>query len=329
MYYFNNLLCTRLLQSSDLQVGAFLCHLLPEANQSYGRYLAATYEEGSRIIDFPFGGLVCGMVLAFLVIIDGLIVRKGFEEHPHGHDGASHDHITDSLKKLTESQRALTQPPVDSNSPRHNSSQRHHHDHPKVASLEMSVGSPHPDISRARAIELNARSTESTSLLHQGNGHEPTAADRRKLLLRAWVFFVALSLHGVFDGLSVGSENEIQGFTSTVVAVVSHKLFDGLSLGCAIFPADIPALHRWILLSVSAATTPLGIGIGMAASSSVDSDHGQLVNGIVLSLASGSFAYISLMELLPSSLSDGKWIPLKLLMFVLGFAGMAVLAVYV
>jgi hypothetical protein len=43
--------------------------------------------------------------------------------------------------------------------------------------------------------------------------------------------------------------------------------------------------------------------------------------------ASGSFAFISLMELLPSALSDGRWVKTKLAVFTLGWAAMSALAV--
>jgi zinc transporter ZupT len=62
-------------------------------------------------------------------------------------------------------------------------------------------------------------------------GPVPPAPPPRRVLVRAWVFFVALSVHGVLDGLSVGSEQDEGGFASILVAVLSHKLFDGLSLG--------------------------------------------------------------------------------------------------
>lgn len=147
--------------------------------------------------------------------------------------------------------------------------------------------------------------------------------------MRAWLFFVALSLHGIFDGLSVASENDPSGFTATLVAVLSHKLFDGLAVGVAVFPAGLPALQVWLILIVSSLSTPLGIGIGMAADNLAGSSNLKLVNAVALSLASGSFAYISLMELLPSSLSNSRLLLPKLALFVAAFLAMSALAYFV
>ncbi len=150
-------------------------------------------------------------------------------------------------------------------------------------------------------------------------------------MLRAYFYFTALSLHGVFDGLSVGSEGAgSRNWSGVLLAVLSHKAFDGLSLGCGVFPAQLPNRHRWGLLLVGALSTPVGIVAGMAASdTAADSAHARLISGIVLGLASGSFAFISLLELLPSSMADGRQTGLRLALFVAGFAAMAVLAYFV
>jgi len=183
------------------------------------------------------------------------------------------------------------------------------------------------DAAKDTAVELVGTGAQPPAHPH---AHPTTPAQspsaRRRAVVRAWVFFMALSLHGVFDGLSVGSEDGVKGFTSILVAVLSHKLFDGLSLGCALYPAHLPPRHRWALLVVCALTTPVGIAVGLAAEAVVASTQVRLVNGVVLGMASGSFAFISLLELLPSSLADGRLIKTKLACFVAGFAGMAALA---
>jgi zinc transporter 1/2/3 len=88
-------------------------------------------------------------------------------------------------------------------------------------------------------------------------------------------------------------------------------------------------VQRWLLLAFTACTTPIGIAIGIGAESVAGSSNLKLVNAIALSLASGSFAYISLLQLLPSSLANNRLIPYKLLLFVGGFLAMSALAVFV
>jgi len=409
--------------AAGVVVGAFLCHLLPEASEAFTDYLSDAYGADARIATYPFAQLLCGGVLAALVILDGMIVRRGMDGsgHSHGGDGGrSHDHLTASFAKLSATVASAS--PSNSSMSRMSPSERVRRGtlsgmeldpmalvgresfvdeplsnsgllvragdeigpgsgrHPRVRSSSTASFQllPEPtqflrEAALAAAADRAAavRSTTASSGIPEGipllrpsaagaglaagaraaRGPPPRSSalvvgppaappapapappggslTHRRLVVRAWIFFLALSLHGVFDGLSVGSEDNVAGFTSTVVAVVSHKLFDGLSLGCALFPANLPRAHRWALLVICAATTPLGIGIGMAATAAISSARVRLVNGLALGLASGSFAYISLMELLPSSLADGAWLPLKLALFVLGFVAMAVLALFV
>lgn len=105
-----------------------------------------------------------------------------------------------------------------------------------------------------------------------------------------------------------------------------------------IYLAKLPHLHSWALLSVCALSTPFGVGLGWAltAASSGEGDapsaspppHDQLTQAIIISLSSGSFLYISLCELLPSALADGRSPAAKLGAFAVGYLSMAVLAVY-
>lgn len=486
--------------AAGIVLGALLCHILPESSESYNDYLSEKYGEESKIASFPFAGLVCGSVLACLVIIDAVIVRRGFEDehgehgHSHGEGSGGHDHLTASMKRLAamdagkasllaedagsgvaaaghilspqavygavDSSRGpdfrglpAGSPPLVATGPLADlvdergsfasfaSGLDGDGDGDRIAKVAIAaamstsaasgsiqssaaassiaaptavilssgdglmissaaaatgvgadaVGSRKPprgstssfgveataaptaqrkqsraggsagvafnrsgravstsSVVSAGALRAAAVFPEGEPLVDSGVGvpisssrrssiAAPTttsaqreeAAGKLRLVMRAWLFFVALSLHGIFDGLSVASENDPSGFTATLVAVLSHKLFDGLAVGVAVFPAGLPALQVWLILIVSSLSTPLGIGIGMAADNLAGSANLKLVNAVALSLASGSFAYISLMELLPSSLSNSRLLLPKLALFVAAFLAMSALAYFV
>ena len=99
------------------------------------------------------------------------------------------------------------------------------------------------------------------------------------------------------------------------------------------FLANLPAAHSWALLTACALSTPLGIGLGWAltsgeSGSSSDSSSSSTTQAVVIALSSGSFLYISLCELLPSALADGRSPGAKLGCFLVGYLAMAALAVY-
>jgi zinc transporter ZupT len=249
-------------------------------------------------------------------------VRKGFD-HDHSEGGGNHSHLTQGFNafKIASSSSSRSYGAVQ---PTSNGVDRS----TPVESPEASpLHSPTASLAEPEQM-LVERDTANLVASEIIPGNRATERHAR-LIVRAWIFFMALSVHGIFDGLSVGSEREAAGFTGTVIAVLSHKLFDGLALGCALFPAGLPVMQRNILILISGASTPVGIVAGMAADAAVDDRGVLLVNGIALGLASGSFLFISVMELLPSALADGRHVLLKLGAFGLGCGVMAALAVAV
>ena len=54
-----------------------------------------------------------------------------------------------------------------------------------------------------------------------------------------------------------------------------------------------------------------------------------LAKAVITSISAGSFLYISIMELLPASLHDGRRLPLKLFAFLVGFVVMGILAGFI
>lgn len=74
--------------------------------------------------------------------------------------------------------------------------------------------------------------------------------------------------------------------------------------------------------------TPLGIGVGLAITVET-TIAGTLIRAIILSMSAGSFLFISLMEMLPAGLEDGKYIPHKAAVALTGWAIIAVAALWV
>ena len=53
----------------------------------------------------------------------------------------------------------------------------------------------------------------------------------KRAIGQAYVFFVALAVHSIFDGMSIGTESTVAGFYGLLFAVGGHKLLDGFALG--------------------------------------------------------------------------------------------------
>jgi zinc transporter 1/2/3 len=147
---------------------------------------------------------------------------------------------------------------------------------------------------------------------------------------KAYLFLVALSIHSLFDGMSLGAQDSNSGFYGLAIAVLSHKLLDGFALGVPVFNAQFSKFQTLFSLGFCALMTPLGILLGWATtwSSSANSDSIRITRGVILSISLGSFLYISLMELIPAALSNQHKIAVKLLLCFIGWTIMSILAIW-
>jgi zinc transporter ZupT len=221
--------------SAGIVLGAFLAHMLPDSLESFSKYMDQQYGPDSAMQRFPFSSALAGVVLILLVSMDALIVRKGItgEEGGAGHE--SHDHISESLMSLAKQSGAPEQLPVTdrqhmsmgygATGTASSTPDKHKSDSP-ARSLLTPVASP---TVRTLAVHNPKASVKIVMTPDFEDGCDGVINDdtqsqtvpfaphndglrHKRALLRAYVFFFALSLHGVFDGLSVGSEDAGSGF---------------------------------------------------------------------------------------------------------------------
>lgn len=170
------------------------------------------------------------------------------------------------------------------------------------------------------AVEVHSHSH---SHRHSHGGAPPVS---RENAMRAWVFIFAISVHALFDGLSLGAESSTSGFYSILTAVVIHKAFDGLATGGVLFAAYPKLRQSIVMLAIAAAMTPIGIAIGLGVQEATEDGKKELSEAIIVSMSAGSFLFISVVELLPAALHDGRWVKTKMLAFAAGFGALCALA---
>ena len=148
------------------------------------------------------------------------------------------------------------------------------------------------------------------------------------------VLFLALTLHSFLAGLVLGIGGRVEA--GLFIAVIAHKGFAAWALGCALARTDRAPLSlvvAWLCLVGFTLTTPLGIVVGMALSSTEWLDGPA--QPTLVALAAGFFLYVGLMEVVAKELVDyrtkgsGAFALLKLLSLVLGFVLMALLGLWV
>jgi len=75
--------------------------------------------------------------------------------------------------------------------------------------------------------------------------------------------------------------------------------------------------------------TPLGVLIGMVSSDASSGSGALLLRAILVSMSSGTFIFIGLVEMLPAGLVDQRDVSLKMMWCTLGFALMALVGIWV
>ncbi|ESO10655.1 hypothetical protein HELRODRAFT_72339 [Helobdella robusta] len=147
---------------------------------------------------------------------------------------------------------------------------------------------------------------------------------------RSIVLVLALSLHHIFEGLSIGLQKSFSNVWHVTLAVLCHETAICFSLGLQFFKTDRKLTKKVaVILIISATIMPLGILIGAAIVEIGDhssfSTWQDLVNGILQALACGTFIYVTFFEIFYEQLGHGKTTFCKILLVIVGFAFIALI----
>jgi len=117
---------------------------------------------------------------------------------------------------------------------------------------------------------------------------------------RAVVFFCALCIHSIFEGLAMGSALDMTILASLMVAILSHKVLEAFAFGMSIEQAHFSQVVSALFIVSYNLVTPVGIALGASVSyAAIDSNSGAvLAQAILMSIAAGSMLYISLLEII-------------------------------
>ena len=140
--------------------------------------------------------------------------------------------------------------------------------------------------------------------------------------LRAVVLVLALSLHMIFEALAIGLQEEESDVWTLMLAVSLHKCIVAFSVGLQMRQILKSMCNFFLFLLLFAVIASLGIPIGLAVTNTYN--EGSLVVGILQSVATGTFFYVTFFEILQREFSHSHSI-LKLFLCLLGYGAVAVL----
>jgi zinc transporter 1/2/3 len=150
---------------------------------------------------------------------------------------------------------------------------------------------------------------ENNSSNHINNDHvfNPTSS------ITPYILLIALSVHGIFEGIALGVMNTIKECSILFSAIILHKWAAAFALGISFYKSgtETDLFIKMIILFTSFG--PIGIIIGM-----LFSDAGNLIKGIMLSISGGTFIYVAASEVIVEEFSLSKKTNIKFLWFLLG-----------
>ncbi|KAK2171304.1 hypothetical protein NP493_1080g00000 [Ridgeia piscesae] len=207
------------------------------------------------------------------------------------------------------------------------------------SSLQMALNTslpllPTQDLSPTSSVQDNKKSSSNGNAVMKphdfevGHSHLGGHSDDHNMrMTRSLVLLMALSLHHVFEGMTVGLKHTEIGVWNMCIAIVSHEVVVGFSLGLQLLRSYNTIKKVVIAALLCALMTPLGVIIGMSIMETGGEGNMSLdaANGILQGLATGVFIYVTFFEILYGEITHHDTSMTKLLCLLMGFACMALL----
>ena len=156
-----------------------------------------------------------------------------------------------------------------------------------------------------------------------GHSHMPLNTEGQSLIM-AFALFLALSFHSIVEGISLGSASD-DSVKSIMIAILAHKGLESFSLGTSLINSNATIIKYVLFCLVFACMTPRGVLIGALVEASTEG----IVSAFITGFAAGTFTYVAVVEVLIPEFKKQKDLFLKAVAASAGFAGMAVIALWV
>ena len=146
---------------------------------------------------------------------------------------------------------------------------------------------------------------------------------------RMYILIMALSLHSLFEGLSVGLITDVDTLIQLLIALLLHKSIISFALGVKLVDGGLKVVTIVKGIILFAAMAPIGVGVGLAVLNSFSRVASLFCSGILQGLATGSFFYVTFFEILPEEFtmqSHNKGS--KVLFVIIGFLIIAGMCYY-
>ncbi|KAL2494057.1 putative zinc transporter 10 [Forsythia ovata] len=124
----------------------------------------------------------------------------------------------------------------------------------------------------------------------------------------AMVLELGIIVHSVVIGLSLGASNNTCSIKGLIAALCFHQMFEGMGLGGCILQANYKFMKKAVMAFFFSVTTPFGIALGMALSTTYkeNSPRALITVGLLNASSAGLLVYMALVDLLAADFMGPK-----------------------
>ncbi|XP_060708878.1 zinc transporter ZIP1-like [Hemiscyllium ocellatum] len=166
-------------------------------------------------------------------------------------------------------------------------------------------------------VQINSNSVETTDHhVHLVNAHPA---------FRSFILFLSLSLHSIFEGLPIGLQQSESKVFQIFAAILIHKSLIVFSLSLKLVQNNMPQGRVVLYVIIFAVMSPLGIVIGIIITQ-MKSTYSDMAQSLLEGITTGTFVYVTFLEILPHELNSTDKQLLKLLGIIFGFSTITMLS---
>ena len=316
--------------SGGIFIGIGLFHLLPDASYNFEQYYRTPEGKKCFFYGFPMSYFIVFLSYSFILYLEKVAFSS--EEKDLNSDLMIDKGIIEPLLKKEDVNNKKENEKIDENEvyddklipsimhKRKNSYNNTINKKEKVQEIAKKMSDANEnecDDEYANLIQVknnNENNADSIKVIKEMNLiNEEDKNDKEKNTLTPYILLMALSLHGIFEGIALGVLNSNSEVIILFIAIIAHKWAESFALGISFYNAGIQNKIFIKMLTIFSFFTPVGILIGMYFSKS-----GLLVEGIMLSISSGTFIYVSTSEVIVEEFSSKGSKYLKFFFYLMG-----------
>ena len=136
----------------------------------------------------------------------------------------------------------------------------------------------------------------------------------QKKKLSGFIMLLALSIHGLFECLALGIQNNSKNTLFLFIALMIHKWAEAFSLGIFFVQAKLAKKNYYLLIIFFAIIGPIGVILGIILSKTAN----EFVEGVFLCISTGTFLYVACSEVIVEEFSTPEKRYLKFFLYLIG-----------